>query len=81
MSDEKDEGPEAHGIPINPNGHEHALRYLQEHMGREQLEEMVHRAKTSSDRKAHFTAHVDGHDVKYKIEHHDGKLTIYKSEH
>lgn len=80
MSDEKDI-QKIHGFEIDSHGHEGAMHHLEKHVKEEQLREMVHNAKNSSDHNSHFTARVDGHDVEYKLEHHDGQLKIDRVHH
>jgi hypothetical protein len=79
MSDEKDI-KNIHGVDINLNGHEHAARFLEKHVGKEQLEEMIHNARHSSDHNSHFIAHIGGKDIKYRLEQHDGKLSVHQSQ-
>jgi len=80
MSDEK-ERKLTHGFEIDAGDHHHALSYMENHMNKEQVKEMVHNARESGDHNSHFTAHVDGRDIEYKLEHHDGKLRINSVHH
>jgi hypothetical protein len=75
MSDEiKEEKELTHGFEINAREHKHALEHIEKHMSPEQVEGMVRLAKDGHS--AHFKA---GNEGDYKLEYHDGKLSIHSA--
>lgn len=77
MSEEKAEL--VHGFDIHAGDHTHALSYIGSHMSQEQLKDMVHRAE--SGHSAHFMVTHNGIQSNFKLEHHDGKLSIHSAHH
>jgi len=64
--------PTIHGHPIDPNGHHEVASYMEQHMNKQQIEQLTHTAK-HSEHGAFFTAHVNGSDHQYRLAS-DGKI-------
>jgi hypothetical protein len=70
MLDERNENL-VHGHQFDPNGHHGVIDFMKNHMSEEQIKQLAHTAE-HSEHGAHFTAHVDGMDVEYRL--HNGKI-------
>ena len=73
MADEK-EKELTHGFEIDARDHKHALEHIEKHMNPEQLKGMVRLAKDGHG--ADFKAGSNGD---YKLEYHDGRLSIHNA--
>ena len=85
MSDEKKIPiPKIHGFEIDTQGHHDAAHFMEKHMSKEQVHEMIHNIKINGDhdKNSHFMArNSNGHDVEYKIEHHSDGFKLAKVHH